>query len=123
MTATAPNGPAVQEAGVTSLLAKAMDEARLQANVTELCKVFGLLVYHTHDSRRSPAGFPDLVIVGPGGVLFRELKAMSGRITRDQMTWLAALEQAGANASVWRPMHWLGGTVRWELSRIRTPRG
>jgi hypothetical protein len=49
-------------------------EKQFQGAVVELCRLRGYLTYHTHDSRRSDPGFPDLVIVGHGRVLYRELK-------------------------------------------------
>jgi len=64
--------------------------------------MFGWLVYHTHDSRRSQPGFPDLVLVRDR-VLYRELKAATGRVSAEQQVWLDRLERAGADAAVWRP--------------------
>lgn len=81
-----------------------MTEAVLLANVVEACRWLGLRCYHTHDSRRSVAGFPDLVIVGRR-VAFVELKANS-RISRAQQAWLDALGAAGQWVYVWRPEHW-----------------
>lgn len=52
-----------------------MNEADFQRRVTDYCDHLGLKWHHETDSRRSKAGFPDLVIVGPGGVVFLELKA------------------------------------------------
>lgn len=63
----------------------------------------GLEYYHTYDSQRSQPGFPDLVIVGEHGVLFRELKTESGRLTPMQVHWLHVLTLAGQNARLWRP--------------------
>ena len=80
-----------------------LSEAAFQAQVTRLCKTLGLLCYHTHDSRRSTKGFPDLVIVGRGGYLFAELKKATGRLSADQRIWLAHLEAAGAEVHLWRP--------------------
>jgi len=74
--------------------------------------------YHTHDSRRSPSGFPDLVAVGPGGVLFRELKREGKKPTVSQAAWLAALRGAGQDAEVWRPSSLLSGTVARELAAL-----
>ncbi len=83
-----------------------MTERELLDAVRDACRWSGLLVYHTHDSRRSERGFPDLVLVGPAGVIFRELKAERGRLTLDQREWLDRLRQAGAAAAVWRPRDW-----------------
>lgn len=83
-----------------------MNEKEFQSNVTELCKWRRLNWYHTHDSRRSPSGFPDLVIVGPGGCIFAELKSEKGKVTPTQQTWIDSLNNAGQRAEVWRPSDW-----------------
>ncbi len=83
-----------------------MTERQLLAAVRDACQWSGLLCYHTFDSRRSEPGFPDVVVVGPHGVIFRELKAERGRVTSDQRTWLDRLNAAGADADVWRPDDW-----------------
>jgi VRR-NUC domain len=85
-------------------------------------KLTGWLVYHTHDSRRSAAGFPDLVMVRGGRVIFAELKAEKGTLRTEQREWLERLcvvedysEQHAALAGpetpavavkVWRPSDW-----------------
>lgn len=99
-------------------IAAAMSEAQLDAHVRELCKGLGLLRYHTHDSRRSPSGFPDLVCVGPRGVLFRELKRQRGKVSAEQQEWLDALTAAGESAAVWRPASLLSGAIAAELAAI-----
>ncbi len=83
-----------------------MTEAELLDAVRQACRWSGLLCYHTHDSRRSERGFPDVVVVGPHGVVFRELKAERGRVTPDQREWLDRLTDADADADVWRPDDW-----------------
>ena len=85
----------------------AMSERQLDALIEDARKVLGIrLSYHTHDSRRSPAGFPDRVYCGPGGVLFRELKTDTGKLSDAQVTWLAALKLAGGDVGTWRPVDW-----------------
>ena len=49
------------------------------------------LVYHTHDSRRSERGFPDLVMVRLGECLAVEVKAKRGIVSAEQVAWIAAL--------------------------------
>lgn len=81
-------------------------ESAFQSKVIALAKTLGLSCYHTHDSRRSVKGFPDLVIVGPRGVLWRELKTTKGRVSPEQTDWLARINNAGQDADVWRPTDW-----------------
>jgi len=65
------------------------------------------LCYHTHDSRRSAPGFPDLVLVRGGRLLFAELKTDRGIVTLPQREWLAALTEANrVETHVWRPANW-----------------
>lgn len=80
----------------------ALTEDQFQQQVTDLCDYLGLLWYHTHDSRRSNSGFPDLVIVGVG-VVYAELKTQKGKVSPTQYDWLTALDEAGQEAYVWRP--------------------
>lgn len=100
-----------------ALVAREMSEATLQAQVITAARAVGWLVYHTHDSRRSQPGFPDLVLVHArqGRVLFRELKAERGRVHPKQREWLEALQAAGQNAAVWRPSDWLSGAAYDQL--------
>lgn len=95
-----------------------MTEAQLQQAITDLARWLRLYVYHTRDSRGSARGFPDLVIVGPHGILWRELKSDSGNLAVDQRAWGRALVRAGAGWSVWRPADWHSGRVRRELEAL-----
>jgi hypothetical protein len=103
------------------VLAAGMLEKELLANIRELVKAEGgqrkgWLIYHTHDSRRSEHGWPDLAVKRPDGrVLFRELKKQDGRVTAEQEAWLKALAGEGMNVGVWRPIDWLDRTVHREL--------
>lgn len=83
-----------------------LSELAFQQRITDYCDWLHLTWHHETDSRRSRAGFPDLVIVGPGGLLFAELKADRGRLRPDQARWIATLAAAGAEVHVWRPNNW-----------------
>lgn len=100
-----------------------MTEAMLQASVMDLARTHRLLAFHVYDSRRSAGvGFPDLVIAGRGGVIFRELKNDVLQPTPEQMTWLGTLAEGGADAALWRPEAWLSGQVAEVLARLAKPR-
>lgn len=66
-------------------------------------------------------GWLDLTIVGPGGVLFRELKSATGSTTPEQRQWIAWLTEAGQDAAVWKPRDWYSGRIVAELEAIRRP--
>jgi hypothetical protein len=75
--------------------------------VRQTAQLFGWRIYHTHDSRRSEPGFPDVVLVRDGRLIFAELKTDTGRITAAQLAWLTALEQcSNVEAHIWRPRDW-----------------
>jgi len=92
-------------------IAARMTERELLERVRSLARVLGLLVYHTHDSRRSEPGFPDLVIVGHGRVLYAELKTQRGRLTDAQRLWISQLQDADSEVCVWRPADLLNDTI------------
>jgi VRR-NUC domain len=80
-------------------------ERDFMQTVIDAARVTGWLVYHTFHSKRSPSGFPDLVLVRER-VVFAELKAAKTRITTEQMRWLDALDEAGGEVYLWRPDEW-----------------
>lgn len=93
-------------------------EEQLQNHVILTAKALGWIHYHTFSSRRSPVGFPDLVLVHPEKkiCLVRELKAEKGRFRPMQQEWLAGLESTGIDAGVWRPSDVVSQRVQLELS-------
>ena len=91
--------------------ANAMSEKELQALIIELAELKGWLVYHTHDSRRSNPGFPDLCMVKWKRVVFAELKTQKGRRTPKQIVWGESLQLSDAEYYLWRPLDWLDRTV------------
>jgi hypothetical protein len=77
-----------------------------------------LLYYHTHTSKHSPAGFPDVTIVMPshGRLIFAELKQQRARPTLAQLNWLDALSfLGGVEVYLWRPLDLLEGTIEATL--------
>ena len=55
--------------------AAAVTEKQFMQQVIELARVLGFKVYHTHDSRRSQSGWPDLAMVKTGRLVLAELKS------------------------------------------------
>ena len=98
---TAPVSPSTPQDG------QMVTEAAFQAKVIAHALRQGWLFYHTHDSRRSPGGFPDLVLVRPPEIIFAELKRDDGKLTKAQSTWLGALWNCpSVQTCVWRPSDW-----------------
>lgn len=83
-----------------------LSEAAFQRQVVQLARLLKWRVYHTLDSRGSAAGFPDLVMVRNGRLVFAELKAQTGRVRAEQYEWLADLggvKAANVGVYLWRP--------------------
>ena len=83
----------------------AVTEADLREQIRTLAHLYGWLMYFTQDSRRSPAGFPDLVLAHPeqGRIIYAELKSEKGRVTTHQAEWIEALKSCGQAVYLWRP--------------------
>lgn len=87
-----------------------MREADWQRQVVELAGIGGWTSYHTHDSRRSARGFPDLVLVRPPRLIFAELKGSDTQVTHEQHRWLRLLGACpGVEVHLWRP---------WDLDEV-----
>lgn len=113
-------------------IADVMMEDALQVQIEQLARALGWLVYHTHNSRRSAAGFPDLCMVKGGRLIFAELKrqAPKHKPTADQERWLTALvnissaihngqpiyDSGSVEVFLWRPLDFLDGTVERALA-------
>lgn len=111
------SGRPVTQAEYHARVAADMTERGLLQRVRALAAVLGWRSYHTHDSRRSEAGYPDLHLVSADQrrSLFRELKTQRGRVTRDQQQWLDELALVDHDVGVWRPADWLSGRIEREL--------
>ena len=76
-------------------------EEALQNRLIQAAGLAGWLCYHTRDSRRSPIGFPDLVLVRDGQMLVIECKrgpaeqrAMAkSKEGRAQLAWIAEMDR------------------------------
>ncbi len=84
---------------------RAISEKDFLQQVVDLARLTGWLCYHTHDSRRSCKGFPDLALVHParGDFFMAELKTARGRLSPAQSAWIEALRQAGIEVHIFRP--------------------
>src|SRR5690606_3109708 len=70
-------------AGVGAVTGVALTEAQFQRQVVDLARLRGWWVFHDHDSRRNPAGLPDLLLLRDRLVV-AELKTTSGRVRAAQ---------------------------------------
>jgi len=90
-------------------------EARLQHRIITVARLHGWrFVYHTHDSRRSQPGFPDLILLryGPGFGECRgmaiEVKTERGKVSPTQEAWLEAFALVpGFQSFVARPSNFV----------------
>ena len=107
------------------LLNRTISERQLQQTIVEAATVTGCwLVYHTYDSRRSHAGWPDPVLLGKPGsraegwAMFLELKDRRRQPTPEQRFWLSGLQAALSGDKVVvalvRPAH-----LDWILALIQ----
>ena len=93
-------------------MSRPITEKAFQGQVLEQADCLGWRHYHTFESRRSPAGFPDLVLVRRGRLIFAELKAEAGKLTAAQIDWYAdllAVQDAApgvVDVRAWRPSEW-----------------
>src|ERR1043165_2871186 len=102
-----------------------MSEKDFQQAVIDYAHLNGWLAMHQYDSRRTVAGWPDLVLLHPAtssrdaDLMFVELKSAKGRVSAAQMRWLTALRQAGQEVAVWSPDQWdsIVARLRWRTRR------
>ena len=80
-------------------------EAEFQSDITRIARLTGWRCYHTFNSRRSDAGYPDLTLVNAtaGFMVLAELKTDRGKLTAAQREWIADVRRTGQHGLVWRP--------------------
>ena len=101
-----PRQEKMSERDLSRAVRKMVDERQLWGNVSN--------DYY----RRSGRGWFDWVIIGPGGILFRELKSAEGFLSPDQRFVQEKFAQFGYDCAVWRPEHLADGTMARELDAI-----
>jgi hypothetical protein len=92
------------------------EEQALLLEVLRIVKARNLLWFHDFDSRKNPPGLPDLIIVGPGGILYAELKSEHGPTSMMQTRWLRALLAQRQQAVIWRPSDLRTGKIEKLIS-------
>lgn len=80
-----------------------MTEVQLQTSALEAMGWSGWTTYHTHDSRRSNPGFPDVVAFKGSRLMFVEFKRESGVVRPEQHAWLEGLTAAHDEVYLVRP--------------------
>ena len=81
-------------------------ERDFQAAIIDVAEMNGWYVYHNYDSRRSAAGWPDLVLLRPPRLIAAEVKTAKGRLKEAQKAVLQMLDQCQIETHVWRPADW-----------------
>lgn len=81
-----------------------MREAPWQRQALQLAALYRWTAHWNGDSRRTVAGWPDLVLLGHDRALFIEMKKADGRVTKKQRETLDLLAAAGCEVAVLRPV-------------------
>lgn len=101
----------------TAAKPRAETEKGFQAAIIQLGKHCGWECYFVYDSRHSPPGWVDLVLIKPPRILFIENKTEKGRLSVKQVACLDLLCACGLTAKVWRPSDWpeIEATLKGEM--------
>jgi len=89
-----------------AILLRTISEKGYAQQIYDLARYFRWRCYRTHDSRHSPAGYPDLSLLHGQRHVYAEIKTEKGKLTPEQRGWLVALYEAGHEVYVFRPSSW-----------------
>ena len=103
---------------IAANMAEDRGSGSLDAHVRKLIADLGLFGYHPRNSKGSEPGWPDWVIIGRAGILYRELKSEAGVLSPEQRHVGELITKAGGNWRVWRPRDLLDGTIGRELASL-----
>lgn len=86
--------------------------------VYRICRSSGVYAHHCQSICHGK-GWPDLVLIGNHGVLFREVKSSPVDVVRrEQTTVLYLLKANGQDAGIWRPEDLRCGAVAQQIGDI-----
>lgn len=99
-----------------------MSHAVLCGVIERRADELGILWTHLPDTARRIAhrGFPDYVLSGPFGTMFREVKTTGEQPDTDQRTWGWMLRAGGEDYAIWEPKDLPTERIYRELRRIAT---
>ena len=82
-------------------------EAEIRRDIRDNLRLLGFSVWDMEQNRptRQTAGFPDLVVMGRGRILFAEIKTPKGRQNGAQKLFQAECEANGGEYVVWRTVN------------------
>ena len=96
-----------------------MKGALIDACVADIAAQLRVAAFHFSDSRRVTApGWPDWVLIGPRGLLFREVKGDGDKLSGEQRAVGYALQAHGLNWDTWRVDDHFSGRIRREIEAI-----
>lgn len=83
-----------------------LTEKQWQRLVTDTADLFGWMWEHFPQMTGNPKGFPDLLLIRDGVVIFAELKTNTGKVSEAQDLWHGRAWHHGVDVYVWRPRDW-----------------
>lgn len=96
-----------------------MNHTELDAYVRQQALWMGLYAFHPAISVGSEKGWPDWVLLGSNGLLFRECKIPPDGCTSEQRAVGYALQAVGQDWAIWTPADVQSGLIVREMERIK----